>query len=109
MSNKKAIGKRAKQRDTLKRRGRTTVNTMLSDLDKGQTVQININSRIHEGIPFRRFQGKTGKISGKRGRSYVVDLKDGNKAKQLVVHPAHLKELKMVTGEEELKMVGEAK
>lgn len=99
MSNKKAKGKRAKQRDTLKRRERTTVNKMLSDLDKGQTVQININSRIHAGIPFRRFQGKTGKISGRRGRSYVVDLKDGNKAKQVVVHPAHLKELKMIAGE----------
>ena len=95
MPNKKAKGKRAKQRDTLKRKERTTVNKMLAELDKGQTVQIHINSRIHEGIPFRRFQGKTGKVAERRGRSYVVNLKDGNKAKQLIVHPAHLKELKM--------------
>ena len=98
MTNKKAKGKRAKQRDTMKRRGRTTVNTMLAELDKGQTVQVNINSRIHAGLPFRRFQGKTGIVEGKRGRSYIVDLKDGNKAKQLVVHPAHLKKLEMVAG-----------
>ena len=97
MANKKAKGKRAKQRDTLKRKERTTVNKMLSELKEGQTVQVHINSRIHEGIPFRRFQGKTGIVSAKRGRSYVVDLKDGNKAKQVVAHPAHLKELKMVT------------
>ncbi len=98
MTNKKAKGKRAKQRDTMKRRGRTTVNTMLAELDKGQTVQVNINSRIHAGLPFRRFQGKTGMVKGKRGRSYIVDLKDGNKAKQLVVHPAQLKKLEMVAG-----------
>ena len=98
MTNKKAKGKRAKQRDTMKRRGRTTVNTMLAELDKGQTVQVNINSRIHAGLPFRRFQGKTGIVEGKRGRSYIVDLKDGNKAKQLVVHPAQLKKLEMVAG-----------
>jgi len=99
MSNKKAKGKRAKQRDTLKRKERTTVNKMLAVIEDGQTVQIHINSRIHAGLPFRRFQGKTGTVSGKRGRSYVVDLRDGNKAKQLIVHPAHLKELKMVSGE----------
>ena len=96
MANKKAIGKRAKQRDTMKRRERTTVKKMLADIEDGQTVQININSRIHEGIPFRRFQGKTGRVSGKRGRSYIVDLKDGKKAKTLIVHPAHLKELTMI-------------
>jgi len=95
MSNKKAKGKRAKQRDTLKRKERTTVNKMLAELKEGQTVQIHINSRIHEGIPFRRFQGKTGKVQEKRGRSYIVNLRDGNKAKQLIVHPAHLKELTM--------------
>ncbi len=96
MSNKKAKGKRAKQRDTLKTKERTTVNKMLSELEEGQTVQVHINSRIHEGMPFRRFQGKTGKISEKRGRSYVVSLKDGNKAKKVIAHPAHLKKLKMV-------------
>ncbi|MFH1663401.1 MAG: 50S ribosomal protein L21e [archaeon] len=99
MANKKAKGKRAKQRDTMKRRERTTVNKMLADIKDGQTVQVNINSRIHAGLPFRRFQGKTGVVSGKRGRSYVIKLRDGNKAKQLIVHPAHLKELKMVSGE----------
>ncbi len=97
MANKKAVGKRAKQRDTMKRRERTTVNKMLAELKEGQTVQVNINSRIHEGIPFRRFQGKTGVVSGKRGRSYIVDLRDGKKEKTLVVHPAHLKELQMVS------------
>jgi large subunit ribosomal protein L21e len=95
MANKKAKGKRAKQRDTLKRKCIPTVNTMLAELSKGQTVQITINSRIHAGMPFRRFQGKTGRISGKRGESYLVDVMDGNKLKQVIVHPAHLRELKV--------------
>lgn len=93
MPNKKARGKRAKQRDKLKGRGKPTVNKLLEEFDEDDTVQININSVVHSGLPHHRFQGKTGRIEGRRGSCYIVSLRDGNMRKNVIVHPVHLKKL----------------
>ena len=34
---------------------------------------------------------ETGEIIGKKGQAYIVSLKDGNKSKELIVRPDHLK------------------
>jgi len=47
-------------------------------------------------VPFlKRMQGKSGKVTGKRGESYVVTIKDGNRPKQYIVPSIHLKKLKI--------------
>jgi large subunit ribosomal protein L21e len=43
------------------------------------------------GRPFRRFFGRTGVITEKRGKSYIVKIKDGKKEKELITRPEHLK------------------
>ena len=42
-------------------------------------------------MPHRRFQGRTGTVSGKQGRAYVISVKDGNMAKTIVSRPEHLR------------------
>lgn len=42
----------------------------------------------------KRLQGRTGVITGKRGRYYILKLKDSNKEKTFIIHPVHLKKLK---------------
>ena len=42
-------------------------------------------------MPHRRFQGKTGVITGTQGRAYVVSVKDGNMQKTVVARPEHLR------------------
>jgi large subunit ribosomal protein L21e len=42
-------------------------------------------------MPFRRFFGRTGTIAEKRGKSYIVKIKDGKKEKELIARPEHLK------------------
>jgi large subunit ribosomal protein L21e len=37
-----------------------------------------------------RFHGSVGTITGKQGECYNVAIKDGNKAKNVIVHPIHL-------------------
>lgn len=54
-------------------------------------VHIIIDPSIHKGQPHPRFHGKTAKVIGERGRAYIVALKDGNKAKELIIRPDHLK------------------
>lgn len=41
-------------------------------------------------MPHRRYQGKVGKIIGKRGRAYLVSVTLGDKEKVIIVRPEHL-------------------
>jgi len=70
--------------------------TKFSDAD---TVQVVIDSSKHAGLPHRRYHGISGKIIGKRGASYEVSLKKGNKKMIVVTTPAHLKKLGVVSVE----------
>jgi large subunit ribosomal protein L21e len=92
---KKAKGVQAKTRNLFKRgvRDRTTINTILQEFDEGSRVIINIDPSSVKGRPFRRFQGKMGTIIGKRGRSYIIKMKDNNKEKELIVAPRHLRSM----------------
>lgn len=95
MTSKKAKGPRAKTRKRLKRSDpKVSIAKLLKEFDDNTVVQINVDSSIHAGLPYPKFQGFTGKITGKQGNAYWVTFKDGNKVKELLVGPAHLKELK---------------
>ncbi len=92
----KSKGQRNKTRKKLKKhsRDKETVTSHLKSFDVGQKVNIKIDSSIHRGIPHPRFHGKNGKVVGKQGRSYVIEVKDVKKKKKLTVYPSHLKEVK---------------
>lgn len=98
MTHAKHIGKRSKSRHKfrkgIRQHGMTSVNVMLQQFSKGDKVHIVANSSIHRAIPFRRFHGSTGVVEGKQGECYKVKIKDINKQKIILVHPAHLKRQK---------------
>ena len=94
MSNKKAKGKRAKTRDSHKRRGvRISVNRIRRAFKEGDTVQVVIDASFHRGMPFRRYQGRSGTVVGVQGNCYRVELQEGHSSRLLIAHPAHLKRL----------------
>jgi large subunit ribosomal protein L21e len=90
---RKAKGAQAKTRSLLKRgvRERTSINKILEEFKEGSKVVIKVDSSSHQGMPFRRFQGKMGIVGEKRGRSYMVRIKDQNKEKDIIVSPRHLR------------------
>ena len=98
MVHAKHKGKQSKNRypmkKTVRERGMPSVNVMLQDFKKGQKVHIHVNPSIHAAMPFRRFNNKTGVVTGKRGKSYIVEMYDKTKLKELIIHPAHLKAAK---------------
>jgi len=57
----------------------------------GATVDICVNSFTHLGRPALRFHGYSGKVIERRGDSYLVELREGNKWKRVIVSPIHLK------------------
>lgn len=94
---RRSKGLRSKSRQILRRtpreRGEPPVTHALRELAEGAKVAIKINSSVHAGMPHIRFQGHTGTIQGKQGRSYKVQVVVGDKPKNLVIRPEHLKPL----------------
>ncbi|MFH0987114.1 MAG: 50S ribosomal protein L21e [Candidatus Micrarchaeota archaeon] len=81
---------RYKTKKNMRDRGKPSVNKMLKKFSKGQTVYICINSSIHSAMPHRRFNGKTGVVTGMQGKCYKVKIKDMNACKEIIIHPVHL-------------------
>ncbi|HLC59594.1 MAG TPA: 50S ribosomal protein L21e [archaeon] len=69
---------------------RPTITKFLRKFEIGQDVVITIEPSSHKGMPFPRFKGKTGKIIEKRGRSYVVEIRDYDAVKKIISRPEHL-------------------
>jgi large subunit ribosomal protein L21e len=87
----KSHGPRKRTREKFRKRGRVTVNTLIKNFDLGARVVIDIESSSLSGMPFKRFQGLSGKIVGRRGRAYMVEIKDKNMVKKVIAKPEHLK------------------
>jgi len=88
---KKSRGFRTRTRKKLKtglrRRG---ITRFLRKFSVGDKVVIKIDPSSHRGMPFPRFKGRVGTIIGKRGRAYIVEIKNGNKVKKIISMPEHL-------------------
>jgi len=70
------------------------VNTLLREYDTGDKVHIVWDSSFNGGEPYRRFVGKTGTVTKKQGSCYLVRIKDMRATKQIILHPAHMRNVK---------------
>lgn len=87
----KSHGPHRRTREKFRRRGLTPVSSFFKQFNIGDRVVIKINSSSQKGMPFKRFQGLSGNVIDKVGRSYVVEIYDGGKAKKVVTPSQHLK------------------
>jgi large subunit ribosomal protein L21e len=91
---RKGKGYRHKTRSLLSKNpresGKMGLSKILYSYVKGEKVVIKIDPSMHKGMPHRRFQGKIGIIINKRGRSYVVNVNQGDALKEIIVRPEHL-------------------
>ena len=89
-----AKGFRRKSRYVLKRkpreRGKIGLSTIMREYEPAEKVVIKLNPSVHKGMPHRRFHGRIGVIAKKRGRSYVVNVSQGNAMKEIIVRPEHI-------------------
>jgi len=91
---RKSKGYRANTRALLRlnprERGKTTLNKVLLSFKEGDKVVVKINPSVHKGMPHRRFHGRVGVVTAKRGRSYVIHVPQGDATKEIIVRPEHL-------------------
>jgi large subunit ribosomal protein L21e len=91
MVHGKSKGKHRSTRKKLRKSTKITVNQYFKDFIDGQRVVIDIESASSESMPCRRFQGLTGEVIGRRGRAYIIKLKDCNKIKKVITPSEHLR------------------
>jgi large subunit ribosomal protein L21e len=52
---------------------------------------VKLDGRLQSGMCHPRYQGKTGTVTGKQGRAFLVEIVEGRKTKTLLLTPEHLK------------------
>jgi large subunit ribosomal protein L21e len=75
-------------------RGKTKTSKLLQEYQSGNRVLVRIDPSTQKGMPHRRFHGKIGTVTEKRGRSYVVTVSQGDTFKEIIVRPEHLEPFK---------------
>jgi large subunit ribosomal protein L21e len=91
---KASKGTRTKTRDLLQKkpraRGLSPITRGFQTFEDGEKVNIIIDPSVHKGMPYSRFHGLTGVVTGKRGEAYEISVMVGNKNKTVVSRPEHL-------------------
>ncbi len=94
---KRSHGLRVGTRSILRRRkserSRLNISRVMHDYSEGDRVAIVLDGCQQKGMPHSRFHGRTGFIEGRKGRAWVVAVKDGNMQKTVIARPEHLRPL----------------
>lgn len=83
------------KRKQIRTRGNLSFSRYFQKLKQGEKVAFVEEKSIPTTVPVR-FQGRTGEVEGKRGRHYVVKIKDNNKEKKFIINPVHLIKIKNI-------------
>lgn len=86
-------GTRHLLRKNVRERGKVTITRHLQEFKEGQKVMIKPEPSIQKGIPHRRFFNKVGTVIGKKGKSYILEVREFNKLKKITLRPIHLREM----------------
>jgi large subunit ribosomal protein L21e len=91
---KRIGGLRRKTRHKLKKnvrtKGKISLRRFFQRFEEGDKVYLIVEPAVQKGLFHPRFHGKAGIIKSKQGSNYYVSIKDGNKSKEILTHPAHL-------------------
>lgn len=80
------------KRKRLREKGKVSFIRFFQKFEMGDSVAIVKDLGFASNVP-NRMQGKTGKVVEKRGSAYVVEVKDYDMKKQLILKPIHLKKI----------------
>ena len=83
-------GARSILRKNPRKRGLQPIGRLLHEYEVEDKVVVKIDSSIHKGAPHTRYHGKVGVVVEKRGKAYVITLKEGQKVRTLIARPEHI-------------------
>ena len=75
-----------------RQRGKLGLSKVFSELNTGDKVALVRDLSFKASFP-KTWQGRTGKVTGKRGKAYIIEVYDGNKLKKITAKRINLKKL----------------
>ncbi|MBR9703997.1 50S ribosomal protein L21e [Candidatus Pacearchaeota archaeon] len=81
------------KRKSFKEHGKIRLSRYFQEFKEGDRITVIRELAMQPKFP-KKLQGRSGVISGKRGRSFIIKMNDLNKLKTYIIHPIHLKKLK---------------
>ena len=81
------------KRKSIRTRGKLQLSKYFQKLEKGDSIAVVREPAVQSSFP-KRIQGRTGLVEGKKGKTYLVKIKDQNKEKRFLIEPIHLKKIK---------------
>jgi large subunit ribosomal protein L21e len=82
----------------IRTRGKLSLSKYFQQFGNGEFVAISQEKAVQSSFP-KRLQGTTGIVEAKRGKAYIIKIKDGRKDKRILIEPIHLKKIKQVKTE----------
>lgn len=80
------------RRKDVRHRGKIKFSEYFQKFKKGDRVAVKREVSVAASFP-ERLQGRTGIVEDKKGRSYIVKIKDQAMAKDYIIAPVHLKKI----------------
>ena len=77
----------------IRTKGKLQFSRYFQKFKEGEVVAVVKESALSSNFP-SRLQGRTGCVESKRGRAYMVKIKDQDKEKKFLIEPIHLKKIK---------------
>ena len=81
------------KRKNIRSRGKLQLSRYFQELEAGDSVAVVREQSVQASFP-ERLQGRTGVVESRRGKSYVVNIRDQTKPKMFLIEPIHLKKIK---------------
>ena len=81
------------RKKSLNTKGKLSLSRYFQKFEIGDLVAVVREFSVNANFP-DRMQGCSGVIVGKKGKVYIVKIKDRNKEKTFLIEPIHLKKLK---------------
>jgi large subunit ribosomal protein L21e len=80
---------------SIREKGKIRLSQYFQKFKEDDMVAVTREVSLRASFP-ERLQGRTGKVKGKRGRAYIVKIKDQKKEKEFLIEPSHLKKIKQL-------------
>lgn len=84
---------RHKFRKKPRERGLSPITRAIQTFAEGDRAAIVVDPSVHKGQPNKRFHGYTGTVVERRGRAYVVSVRQGRLYKTVIAAPEHLRKV----------------
>ncbi len=81
------------KRKKVRTRGKLQLSRYFQELKEGDRVSLIKEPSVKSSFP-ERLRGRTGLVVDKRGKAYIIKVKDQNKEKKFIIEPIHLRKLK---------------